>query len=692
MKKAIHILLIFILSIGLYNKKLNSKELSNTPFENTKLEINYSNSNTKTLYIPEQKIDNNILSSEINRFSIYSVINQYMGNAKHSPVAYEPKSGFFYIIALGSTDGNPRGDITNLFYLNPNTGQWGHDTLRINQSKFEYYLYPSISVTNPSNSNQREDHVVYTHYQFSDLDPDNPGFVKQVGARSYISALAYDYGYDYLDLDILANDGPTKNDADVNKYIWSSVDLLGIDGDNESYFYYVSPLQPATDTDRWGAFGINGFEIVSGNTLINDVPKLWGYENFLFDQENRGPLSGMPSLGNDADGNIYMAVNNIFKSQIEARTPGVSKSTDKGKTWSEFNIMPMSLLNDYAVENGFDNINIGANISYNIDAFKVIGEDSYSYIYRVNLFNTQGQLTNVHLVESLYKNNLWTINFIADLNTSTLNSISVNGSNAAFLGKNFRLETNDRGHEVETSITADGKYQVVKWVDENPEHMVVMPKDWDDIIISVGGNFQVLEGFDSLYACDIFMAWKEIGTDTWNGPFNVTNDEVNNIYTFMPDIIPSITEIPLMMMTTFDYEGTQANGLFNNIPDVFEQYIVIPIQKSIDYLVLDGTKDHEPLSVDYQENSEYIDININPNPINSQGNINFKINGINSQNVKMTLYNSLGVKVLDLFSQIVSAGTSKTIGINAENFVSGSYNLIIEIDGKILSRIIIINK
>ena len=811
MKKVLYIITFSILAFGLLNATENLDKLTNRLNTEPTLSSDLEHLKKVSLENPAKK--RNTLQAEDG--VIYNILNQYMGANKHSPVSYEPTSGFFYFTVLDITlegvleadnQGGIYGNIAHLFYLDPNTGEWGHDTTRVDYDKFEYYNYPSLYVTNPLASNDREDHVVYTHFTFWAIDTENPGFITPAGSRVFISALAYDYGYDYRDMDPFPFIGPDKNEADENNYIWNDVDLIGLSGNDETSFYFVSPLLPADrNADRYGAYGIQGYDVVFGDKITDKVPENWGYDDFRFDAGNGGSFGNAANLGADDAGNLYMAINHLFNSQIEDRAPGVSKSTDQGVTWSEFNIMSADVLRDYAADNGFPDINVGSNISYDIDGFKVLAEDVYSYVYRVNLFNAEGTLANVHVVEAMYdESGTWSLNFIADLNSSQITSLSTAPLIPVYLGKNLRLGTNSRGHELELAITADGKYEVAKWIDINLEHMAVMPEGWNDLIESVNGVWQIVEDFDTLFACDIYMSWKEVGTDTWNGPFNVTNDEENSFNTFMPDIIPNLTNIPLMMLRTVDYEGlVDGRGMFNTTPDLLEQYVVEKIYKDVVYMELDATADviaeptkilehdnaenfigfgyvgtdgdvteeitftnsgntaltitdfnaigdtegfsfsvattplviepkssgvlevtfapsvvgkeyeatltlasdadnNEDISITlfgmgvyksvYQENSEFIDIAINPNPISQEGSIDFTINGIKPQSVKMSLFSSTGKNIAVLFDQIVLSGTSKSIELNADKFTSGSYNLIIEIDGKLLRRSIIINK
>lgn len=805
MRKVLLIFVLSMISTGLlYSKVTNSERLENNPKRTTAVQPDQA--------WKDAKVGKTIKSNsdfQGTQLELENIWNQYMANNKHSPVAYEPISGLFYVtlldIARDPNDENKYGDMAVLYNINMADKSVGSDTTRMNLSTFEYYNYPSIAVTNPLKSDSREDHMIYTHFTFWDIDPDNPGFIIPRGARVYISSLEYGYGRDYRDIDPFPYVGPEENNADDNNYVWNAVDLISVDnGEDESSFYFASVLLPEdSNQDRYGAFGVHGYDALFGNKYTDQVPENMGFDDFRYDAGNASFYGNTPCLGSDSEGHIYFGTTHFFNAQIEYRVPGVAKSTDNGQTWSEFNIVNQNLLSDYAADNGFGDIQFYANVAYQIDGFKVTSPDNYSFVFRADLYETAGgDLSNVHVLEAMYKDGEWSIHFIADLATAEIRSFGTNTTDPRYLGKNFSYEANSRGHEVELALTADGKYEVVKWIDENRDHMSVMPDGWADLVQYSNGSYVEVTGYDTVYACDIYMSWKEVGSTEWNGPFNVTNDETNSIYTYMPDIVPSTSSVPMLMLKTFDYEGDDRDGVYRDLPDVFEQYIAEKVTKVATFLEVDATQEGsfggktlatnleddllqfqfvgttetktkkvdfvntggsvititdfetdgdtdafefsagqtplelgigESVSVEvkfsptevgkmynaqlyllsdaennddivvnlqgmgvvtsvYEENSELIDITINPNPISETGSIELKINGDAPQTVKMSLYNTAGQNLGILYDGNLQSGSSRNIEIKSEDYPSGSYNLFIEIDGKIIRKTIAISK
>jgi|GEM_PF-712884 len=98
----------------------------------------------------------------------------------------------------------------------------------------------------------------------------------------------------------------------------------------------------------------------------------------------------------------------------------------------------------------------------------------------------------------------------------------------------------------------------------------------------------------------------------------------------------------------------------------------------------------KPSSV-YVENSDLIDVTIGPNPIKENGTINYEINSITPQFVKMTLFNSTGENLGNIVNGSFTSGNySKEL--NTELHPSGSYYVVVEIDGVLLMKSFVISK
>lgn len=98
----------------------------------------------------------------------------------------------------------------------------------------------------------------------------------------------------------------------------------------------------------------------------------------------------------------------------------------------------------------------------------------------------------------------------------------------------------------------------------------------------------------------------------------------------------------------------------------------------------------KPSSV-YVENSDLIDVTIGPNPIKGIGNINYVINSSAPQFVKMNLFNSTGENLSEIVNGNFTSGNySKEL--DTESYPSGSYYVVIEIDGVLLMKSFVISK
>jgi hypothetical protein len=80
-------------------------------------------------------------------------------------------------------------------------------------------------------------------------------------------------------------------------------------------------------------------------------------------------------------------------------------------------------------------------------------------------------------------------------------------------------------------------------------------------------------------------------------------------------------------------------------------------------------------------------INIYPNPASNQVNINIKDNYLN-ENIEISLYNSLGLKVKD----ISNSGLNKSVSFSVSELPGGCYFVRINNGKAVISKPIIISK
>lgn len=118
----------------------------------------------------------------------------------------------------------------------------------------------------------------------------------------------------------------------------------------------------------------------------------------------------------DDQGAVYAGVCNFFQPNVGDgdRVPGVSKSEDYGVTWSEFQPMPVSTLNDYYITWGGTQGFIA--LAYDQNPMVVLGPDEYSIFTRVAILSGQN-LIAAHIIEANYSGGLWSINKVADWTT-----------------------------------------------------------------------------------------------------------------------------------------------------------------------------------------------------------------------------------------------------------------------------------
>lgn len=84
-------------------------------------------------------------------------------------------------------------------------------------------------------------------------------------------------------------------------------------------------------------------------------------------------------------------------------------------------------------------------------------------------------------------------------------------------------------------------------------------------------------------------------------------------------------------------------------------------------------------------------LNITPNPVNESSVINYQLNTENPVNLKIKMINVTGEEVAQFQNGLVATGNYNT-PLNIKNFTSGTYYIVVELDGKVQSMPIIITR
>ncbi|MCX7880676.1 MAG: T9SS type A sorting domain-containing protein [Ignavibacteria bacterium] len=442
---------------------------------------------------------------------------------------------------------------------------------------------------------------------------------------------------------------------DGNRYNWGGTDsriVAGMDG-GEPYAQAVGTIMitgglPLTLTSHLGFRRTTDFDIWK-----EEIPPQWEASKFKTPVSQTGEdslrTSAIAGFKYAIDGNLYMAAYaNFAESPLNRFYFGVSKSTDKGKTWSDFDIAPPDLLNSYLANYGLD-ISV---VTWQLPQFVPLGNNNYSFVTNLNEDTTRTlrpYSDALHQLVEIYKENgVWGVRKVADLSGFILAYVGVN---------------NQMGEETQLSITVDGTTLVCKWVD-----------------------FVDVQTPDTIYrrlTNDIFASYRRLGSSLWSVPKNITESLDFDRITWIPDKVPSeLNNIPILKLQSIPLPGqSDAEArIRQRTLDTVPQYLMLG------FFNLDGGT---PAPVIGDSNPEILIESVYPNPIFDRGFVHFSSSGNNFLTIE--LIDIFGRKIETIFSGNVGIGL-QGITFSTENIPSGNYLVVATSNGKIFAKPITILK
>ncbi len=276
---------------------------------------------------------------------------------------------------------------------------------------------------------------------------------------------------------------------------------------------------PTSENNALGAILVDIFN----EEVAAFIPPQWASTVFLDPGNPNSRTSTIVNVDTDPDGNLYFGAFGVFANASVLRAvPAVSKSTDGGETWSDFDTFPWSVLEEYLLEEGAEPDS--SFISFGPKDFTVTGTDQYSFIvqcFEVNANKQQsGQPELRRLLEISKENGEWKVRTVAD----------ISGFVIAYEDTDF----NQTGSEVQVARTPDGSTIMAKWLDFVG---YISQDDFDG-----DGNAP-----DTVFTTDVFVAFRPANAATWSDPINVTQslllDRITHIAPLLP---PDLQNIPLL--------------------------------------------------------------------------------------------------------------------------------------------------
>ena len=450
---------------------------------------------------------------------------------------------------------------------------------------------------------------------------------------------------------------------------WSYNKMTSFANSSQEFAYHAGMLDPPSNI-QYGKYGF-GYYNFKNDDYDSYKPAQWGLDRFKTSDAVNSTYNNVMLIDVDKNGNLYSAVNNIYKSDTSSRLPGVSKSIDNGKTWEEFDPMPKSIYTNYVSNAGdFDRAYIYA---YQSDGFVVTGVDEWSFIYKIALIKND-TVQESHFVEAYKKNGAWGMRKVCDVLGDPFIIQNVSTDDTVLKDSLLR---NNMGNEIQVSKTADGTCLVVKFVDFVEKFIKFNPA----LVINNGQTT-----LDSLLTTDIFFTARALTSDTWSELLNVTNDDLYNKVAWIPQVVPDLGHIPMISSQTKAFAYTTSPWTARNSYAAPAQQVIIDAQQMYMFSnvsIETGVESNPVPDYKFSLNDVY------PNPVSGFAEVSFSLDKL--ANARLELFNALGQKVSTLFN--ANTIGFQSINVNTNNLPAGVYYYNLTVEGKSLTKVMsVINK
>lgn len=564
------------------------------------------------------------IDSLANSFSYYTLGQQ--------PISYESLSGVLATIKRG-----PIGQSNNI-YIRTSTDMgttWSapigplHDATTLGGGR-----YPSVVPINLQNSANPAD--LYYYYCFPTVAGGAFGnFVWGV-------------------VDATGNPiGPPVNDPGVTPETWET--------SSKSILSATNDVLVTIGTLGNNNLGMRRLD-VNTITATSSIPPQWAGSVFSVPTGD-GRTSTVAGAARDANNTFYLGGYARFPAQETARRvhpwPGISTSTDKGMTWSEFDILPISKLVDYVNAEGEGANPDSVYFPYSAEDFAVTtsgGNGIAHYaVLCIESDSTKGDAPQMrHIVEVTRGPNGWNIRKISD-----------------YVGYFLYITSTDTAsqtdNEVMLSTTADGSRLICKWTD------AISYIFSDDIDGDQAAP-------DTMTTMDVFVSVRNASGGTWSPKVNVTETPMLDKIVWMPDEVPNdLSNIPMIGVQTI-YDPAAGATLLDSI---FTQQRLTEIAA---YVVAFNGDASAAAGIDDRSRAVRAGMHLSgptPNPARGRALATFTtpVDG----SVIIALHDMQGRLVRTIVSEHKAAGNYGFI-IDTDGLPTGSYTYSLTLDGMTLSR------
>ena len=602
----------------------------------------------------------------------------YAHFAETTPISYDPNTDAVVVLVTDYVL-NPDFNGTKVFLLRTTNNGNNWDSINIYRDLFKSPLWGSISLNNPTKSSDIADVSYAAAFQkvWKDTVYDQAEgsifavYDKSFGEKpEYIEEVSPGFG----------------NPPDAQT--WGNLSLRTNEATNTVYGY--GTLIPLTANDQYGYYGFWRFDF-NEQTNYSSIPSQWWTNKFRLTGSKGSTFNAPMHIVNDETGTLYAGVNNRHFENSEPRLFGISKSTDNGESWSDFEIMPDNILNSI-LDNHPGYTQVGVLNTYGKNAMFCRDIDKVTYL--ANIIIVGADLPSLaYLTELTYDNGIFGLKEIAELETggpTTTNKEPTDPFDPNVY--TIRYGTSRHGNNIQVAKTVDGDKVLAMWIDAEKDKLI--PIEPVQVLTTqtstlTGQPEDVEITLENILKYDIYASIYDMKSGNWSKPVNITNDDSVDTYFNIPPIIPSVKRVPFLGYKAMRSSRTDQ---FNFPKEIIQ--MLVDDKAIMRYTELDATKEQPkgPLN----SVKELLDFNVElgdayPNPAvnTNQVGITFTIDELAV--VTLELFDNMGNKVETIFNDKSTKGY-KAINANISNLTSGTYYYQLTVNGVTFTKKLVVVK
>jgi hypothetical protein len=381
------------------------------------------------------------------------------------------------------------------------------------------------------------------------------------------------------------------------------------------------------------------------------IPPQWASSKFHHGSDS-ARYNEVVALKPGLDGKLYMAAFGAFQNDTAIITrPGVSVSSDKGSTWSNFDILPIKVKREYE-----QSIGVAADsLIFNYFSKDFVPMNNGDFSFLMSAFeidrSKDSSLWARQIVEAYKSSGQWKMRKVADLN-----SYLYYQNDTLYYVMPLLSDSNRLGiygdFELQLARSLDGQNLVVKWIDlVNMQNTTL--------------------SYKTTY--NIFLASRKADSDSsWSTPLNITNDDYLDKCTLIPDLVPNnLKDIPIIELRPITILTSDDSTIIERDVEA-KQYTMIG-----HFDLITGVNNNNTPTMPTT-------VTVYPNPANSSINVKVSDMQVNTE-LTIEIYNILGEHIANLFSG-TPLTNSPCINYNVSNLTVGVYYCIVNNGGHSISQ------